>query len=141
MTRVDFYVLKKESPSKHDMMICRIVEKIWGAKRLLFIKCEDIKRAKYLNELLWGFSDISFIPHELATDDATAPILIGSTIGEYPHRDVLMNMGDDVSEMSSSFDRVIESAGYDNVSREQARTRYRYYQDRGFPLKTHKVSV
>ena len=141
MTRIDFYVLKKESAAKHDTMVCRIVEKIWQAKKRLFIVCETTERAKYLNELLWVFSDVSFIPHELATEDAKAPILIGSKIDNCPHRDVLMNMGKEVSDMSSSFDRVVESAGYDPHSRELARNRYRYYQDRGFPLKTHKISV
>ena len=141
MTHIDFYVLKNESPAKHDTMICRIAEKIWRAKRQLFIKCGDVKHAKELDELLWNFQDISFIPHELATGAATAPILIGSSDEECPHRDVLMNMGDKVAQISSSFDRVIESAGYDTSSREQARNRYRYYKDRGFPLKTHKISV
>ena len=31
-------------------------------------------------------------------------------------------------------------AGYDDLTRGAARSRYRFYQDRGFPLNTHKVS-
>ncbi|MEQ8659221.1 MAG: DNA polymerase III subunit chi [Gammaproteobacteria bacterium] len=40
---------------------------------------------------------------------------------------------------ASRFERVIESAGHDEPSRQAARARYRYYQDRGFPLHTHKI--
>ena len=54
--------------------------------------------------------------------------------------DVLVNLAVEVPGAASRYERVIESAGFDDTTRAVARERYRYYQERGFPLNTHKVS-
>ena len=42
-------------------------------------------------------------------------------------------------ELASRYARIIESAGFDDITRSAARSRYRFYQDCGFALNTHKV--
>ncbi len=41
----------------------------------------------------------------------------------------------------SRFERVMETSGADPGSREAARDRYRYYQERGYTLNTHKLGA
>ena len=141
MTRVDFYVLEAPSAAAHDRMICRIVEKAWQQGRGVYVQCEDEAGARAFDDLLWKFQDVSFVPHALASEASTETrVLIGCAAVESLQPDVLVNLAQAVPELASRYARVIESAGFDDTTRGAARTRYRYYQDRGFPLNTHKVN-
>ncbi|MEQ8231783.1 MAG: DNA polymerase III subunit chi [Gammaproteobacteria bacterium] len=139
MTRVDFYVVDGGS-AVHDRTLCRVVEKAWQRGHAIYVNCADRDAARHFDDLLWQFQDTSFVPHALAqdaTDDT--PVIIGTAVDDAPVHDVLLNLVADVPAAVSRFERVIESAGHDDASRSAARARYRYYQDRGFPLHTHKI--
>jgi DNA polymerase-3 subunit chi len=140
MTRVDFYVLENPTADTHDRMICRVVEKAWQQGHGVYVQCPDAAAARAFDELLWRFQDTSFVPHALEGEaDADTPIVIGIAAGGAVAPDVLVNLDRAVPEAASSYARVIESAGFDDDSRAAARVRYRHYQERGFPLNTHKV--
>ena len=142
MTRVDFYVLEGGSGvghdrTAHDRMVCRVVEKAFRRGHSIFIHCNDDAQASTFDDLLWRFSDTSFVPHAIGETDV--PVQLGCGISDSQHVDVLVNLSDTVPEAVSQFERVVESAGFDDSSRTRARDRYRYYQERGYPLNTHKV--
>ena len=141
MTQVDFYVIDSPSADRHDRMICRIVEKAWQQGHSVYIRCEDTSVVRTIDDMLWQFKDVSFVPHALEGDDTNpAPVALGTSVNKSADADILVNLGIEVPESAQSFSRVIETAGYDEVTRTAARKRYRYYQDQGFPLNTHKVS-
>ncbi len=137
MTRVDFYVLEHGDGHAHDRMICRVVEKAFLLGHAVFVECGDERRARSIDDLLWRLSDTSFIPHGFAGDGA--PVTLGYQVEQIEQCDVLVNLNAAVPKAVSQFERVVESAGYDTQSRAVARERYRYYQERGFPLNTHKI--
>lgn len=141
MTRVDFYVIEPSSAAGHDRMMCRIVEKAWQQGHGVYVQCNDAAQAEVFDALLWQFQDTSFVPHARA-EEATpqSRVIIGCAAIDNLQPDVLVNLALAVPELASRYGRVIESAGYDDDTRGAARVRYRYYQDRGFPLNTHKVS-
>ena len=140
MTRVDFYVLEPPSAAGHDRMMCRIVEKAWQQGHAVYVQCADDAQARAFDDLLWQFQDVSFVPHALTGEAGTdTPVVIGCAAVDNLQPDVLVNLAAAVPELASRYTRVIESAGYDDATRGAARTRYRYYQERGFPLNTHKV--
>ena len=138
MTRVDFYVLEQGDAAGHELMICRVVEKAWQRGHQVYVHCADEQAARVLDDRLWQFKDTSFVPHAL--DDDSAPIVIGTPATTTSRSDVLINLDQSVPDIASRFERVIESAGYDDATRSAAPDRYRYYQERGFPLHTHKVA-
>ncbi len=137
MTRVDFYVLERGAAPEHGHMMCRVVEKAWRSGHQVYVQCADADAARAFDDLLWRFKDTSFVPHAL--DEDGTPVTIGTTAGAVSEPDVLVNLGDAVPAEASRFQRVIESAGFDEATRGAARERYRHYQERGFPLHTHKV--
>ncbi len=142
MTQIDFYVLEAPSAETHDRLMCRVVEKAWKRGHGVYVRCRDMDAARAFDGALWQFRDVSFVPHALAGEgDEPVPVSIGTADSGGAEPDVLVNLADDVPESASSFTRVIETAGYDEASRASARERYRYYQDRGFPLRTHKVGA
>ena len=67
------------------------------------------------------------------------PVLLGEGIDPADEHDVLVNLSDGVPPFFSRFDRVAELVGGDETARAAARARYRFYQDRGYSLETHKL--
>jgi DNA polymerase-3 subunit chi len=58
-----------------------------------------------------------------------------------PHHEVLVNLGSTLPQFFTRFRRLVEVVGDDPEDRAQARQRYRYYKDRGYPLATHEVGA
>jgi DNA polymerase-3 subunit chi len=65
--------------------------------------------------------------------------LLGHGDAPDDHADLLINLADEVPLFFSRFDRVAEIVSGENADRDLARDRYRFYRDRGYSLKTHKI--
>jgi len=141
MTRVDFYIHDSLSQLAQNVLMCRITEKAWKKNHKIFVRCLNEKSVKEMDDLMWSFSAESFVPHECQSENHTAPIIIGDKLSEAVKSDLLVNLGEDVPTTVSKFQRVVEPTGYDESSRNSARVKYKYYQDRGFPIFTHKISL
>ena len=65
---------------------------------------------------------------------------IGTSDDPPPGFDLLINLTTSVPDFFSRFERVVETTGITDQQREEARERYRFYQQRGYALETHKIS-
>ena len=144
MTQVDFYILASDSDDARLRLACRIVDKATETDQHVFIHATSDVDAQKLDELLWTFSQGSFIPHrvvrEALAEPPLEPVLIGLNQQPVPGRwDVLINLATDVPEFFSRYERVAEVVDGNNVRRERSRERYRFYRDRGYKLNTHQV--
>jgi DNA polymerase-3 subunit chi len=141
VTRVDFYVIDDPNRRRHGVLVCRLAEKAWREGHSVHIRCADAENVSYIDDLLWTYKDTSFLPHAAtdAADADTVPVTLGHGDSTPRIPDVLINLGDDVPDCFSRFERVMETTGVDPGARAAARERYRYYQDRGYALKTHKL--
>lgn len=143
MTEVLFYVLADGSDNAAVRFTCRLADKIHQQRRTLYLHAPDSAVAQRLNEDLWAFRQGSFVPHlpvdELEGPNDPTPVAIG-TAAEPPvgFDDVLINLADDVPYFFSRFQRMVEIVT--PAARVSGRQRYRFYQDRGYPLETHQVS-
>jgi DNA polymerase III subunit chi len=144
VTQVDFYILESDSDEARLQLACKIVDKATQLDRQVFIHSTSEDEARQLDELLWTFSQGSFIPHRIVHAEAATPslepVLIG--INQPPGLgpwDVLINLAADVPEFFSRYERVAEVVDTNAVRREQSRERYRFYRDRGYKLDTHRV--
>ncbi len=142
MTRVDFYILDGAITGDGQRTACRIAEKAYRLGQKIFLHTNSAHSAAALDEFLWTFRDGSFVPHALLGSEAAtdSPVVIGQ--GQEPdpsHRDVLINLGDEVPLFFSRFERVAEIVAGDEATRARARERFRFYRDRGYPLNTHEL--
>lgn len=137
MTEIDFYVLADADPRRRDLLVCRLAEKAWTLGHRVYIHAPD--RAPQLDALLWTFRDDAFLPHALADDDAHAPIVIGDGDEPLDTRYLLLNLSDSVPSFFSRFERVAEIINDEPAVREAGRERFRFYRDRGYSLRTHKL--
>ena len=144
MTHVDFYILDSDSDEARLLLACKIVDKATQRDHHVYVHSTSEAEAQKLDELLWTFSQGSFIPHLVVRTELGAPppepVLIGINNPPGPGRwDVLVNLAPDVPEFFSRYERVAEVVDANTTRREQSRERYRFYRDRGYPLNTHHV--
>ena len=139
MTDIDFYILDNDKPQGRELMACRLAEKIYKLGRKIHIHTESASDSKTLDELLWTFRDGSFVPHNIAGQAADAAVIIGHGDEPQQHSDVLINLASDVPLFFSRFERVTEIIGQQDKA--AGRERFRFYRDRGYPLKSHPISA
>ncbi len=144
MTQVDFYILESDTDDARLRLTCRIVDKATQQDLHVYVNATSDAEAKQLDDLLWTFSQNSFIPHRIVREELAAaplePVLIGVNHPPGPGRwDVLVNLAGDVPEFFSRYERVAEVVDANAERRERSRERYRFYRDRGYRLNTHQV--
>jgi DNA polymerase-3 subunit chi len=141
MTQIDFYILQDSAPEACSQLACRLTEKAYKKGHRVYIHAGSGEQLGQLDDLLWTFRAGSFLPHAIAQKNQTEeqPILLGSDTEPQGMDDVLVNLASTVPAFFSRFNRVAELVGNDEAARAAARERYRFYQERGYTLNTHKL--
>ena len=143
MTRVDFYILKEAGQDARLVVAARIAEKAMLQSRHVYINTADEDESRRLDELLWTFSQNSFVPHRIIDADSAPtsaePVLIGADVALSEPCEVMINLAATVPEFFSRYERVAEIVDADSGRRDAGRSRYKYYRDRGYELKNHNI--
>lgn len=123
---------------------CRLLRKARGAGSRVVVTGEP-ELLRSLDTELWTFSALEFIPHCDASADAqvlaASPVVLADSPRGTPHQDVLVNLGGRVPEGFERFERLIELVSRDDGDRQQARSRWKHYADRGYAIKTHDLAA
>ena len=145
MTSVDFHF---NTPDRLTHA-CRLVRKALRAKaaseeKPLVVFCLDAERLSAFDDLLYSFSDEDFLPHVTAdhplADESPVILCDFQWMPDAPRTpNLLVNLDDEVPEFFSSFDRVFEIVGPDDLDKQRARLRFAFYRDRGYPLTRHDL--
>ena len=141
MTQVDFYVLPGDSIENRLHFACRLTDKAYRLGHRVFIHTESAQQTRLLDDLLWTFQQNSFIPHSVYQDaaEAPAPVLLAHDAEPDASSQVLINLAAEVPLFFSRFERVAELVDADAKVRRSGRSRYSFYKERGYPLKTHEI--
>jgi DNA polymerase-3 subunit chi len=124
---------------------CRLLRKAAAAGSKVVVTGEpDLLRS--LDTELWTFSATDFIPHcDVAAADAqvvaASPVLLAQTPRGTPHLQVLVNLGGSVPDGFERFERLIELVTQDEGDRQQARSRWKHYADRGYQITRHDIAT
>ena len=139
MPRVDFYLLSSESGM--ERFACIMASKAHTAGNNVYIHTNSEDATKKLDDLLWTFRDVSFIPHEVydASENNEAPVTIGFGDLFPDHRQVLINLDGNIPEFADKFSRVIEIVENSENKKEIARERYRLYKKDNYEMHNHKI--
>lgn len=138
MTRIDFH---SNVPDKLSYA-CRLVRKARGANCRIVVLTHDRTALMALDQQLWTFSEQDFLPHVLAGDPLAANtpvILTDSDDADLPHHQILINLSARTPAHFARFERMFEIISAADADKIAGRERYRYYQQRGYPL-THYVA-
>ena len=138
MTRIDFH---SNVPDK-IVYACRLVRKARAAHCQIVLLAADHSHLAALDEALWTFSEQDFLPHVIAGDALAAQtpvVLTDNDAVELPHHQILINLSGATPNHFARFERMFEIISSDDTDKMAGRERYRFYQQRGYPL-THFVA-
>ncbi len=140
MTKIDFYLLRAASePSQGDHFACLLTDKAFRGGNRVLISVGSEKHAKDIDQLLWKVPNTGFIPHGQASD-VSNKVAIDYNLGPGDHDDCLINLSHKVPDYCARFKRICEVVVFNNEARAASRERFKYYQQRGFPINTHEIT-
>ncbi len=144
MTRIDFYLLSTSDRTARLNLVCKLAEKAVGSAQKVFIHSDEAEDLTLLDTALWEFRAMSFVGHTLlpaghiSSSVENDPVQLSS--GEPgSDRTVLINLARQVPPFFSRFERTLEVVDELPDVKESGRQRYRFYQQRGYPLQHHKM--
>lgn len=137
MTEITFYTFA-DNPLD---VARRVAVKAHGQGKQVMIYAPDPAVADAIDRLLWTTPALGFVPHCRDSDTLAneTPVLIGADADALRTADVMINLHTEQPAAFARFERLVEIIGQDDVGREQGRARYRFYQARGYALKTHDL--
>lgn len=133
MTRIDFH----SNISDKIAYACRLTRKARHAGGRVVLLVQDGREREVLDQTLWTFSELDFLPHVAADDPLAAqtPILITEhDSADLPHHQILINLSGATPGHFASFERMIEIIGCGDADKSGGRERWKFYKDRGYPL-------
>ncbi len=138
MTRIDFYF---NAPSKADVAR-KLAAKAFNAGQNVLVYTTDEKEARELDTVFWTAQQLSFLPHVRCGHPLArqTPILIGADPDELASADILISLDGEPPEFFGRFQRMLEIVSTDAGDRDQARRRFRFFKERGYPLETHDLA-
>lgn len=143
MPKVDFYILDDVAADARLTLACRIAERAMRLDQQVLINTDSRAEAARLDDLLWTFSQGSFVPHKVAAAGEAGgiePVLIacGHDIGDRS-ADLMINLAADVPEFFDRYGRIAELVDGDAARRSLGRERFRRYREHGCELDTHRM--
>jgi DNA polymerase-3 subunit chi len=141
--RVDFYVLKSAAVKERHAFACRLTEKAYLRDLRIVILNNSLADAKELDELLWTFSERSFVPHKICLDeqsiDPKTPVHLTLHSAAVPAADLLVNLALDLPPQLQRYTRIAEIIDADEERRRLGRERFKAYRDLKLPMETHQI--
>ena len=137
MTEIIFYTgINDELP-----FLLKLSEKTLRMRRRACIATRDAIHSKAVSEYLWSHDATKFIPHSLEpnalNNELTALELRHDDTSS--HLDILINLTPKSPIRFSSFQRLVEIITKHKDSIEVGRQRFKWYRDRGYDIKVHKM--
>ena len=138
-----FFLLDENTSNKSttDLLLfcaCQQAAIAYRQQQKVFIYTQNQTQAHDIDEMLWAFEADSFVPHNLMGEGPSygSPVEI-SWQAPSNRRAVLINLTTTVPSFAHQFVKVIDFVPNDETLKQQARTRYRAYQQLGFAAKMH----
>jgi DNA polymerase-3 subunit chi len=138
MTRIDFYI----HVDNQLHTLCTLAAKALTKDVRMMILTPDAQTTDRVDKVLWSQPSIGFLPHCRAEHRLApvTPIIVDHLAEPVVHEQVLVNLCQECPPAFSRFERLIEIVGLDEAERDLARTRFRFYRDRGYDIRTHDLA-
>jgi DNA polymerase-3 subunit chi len=138
---IDFYLIAGQTNNERLRFACRLIDKAYTQQHRVYVQVTDAATAHTMNDLLWIFRDVSFVPHDLDGGEfaTKSPVVIGFRDNPNDHSDILVNLDTQIPKFFTDFERVVEIVHADKTLQQAMRNNYRYYRDQGLAIQTHDL--
>ncbi len=140
--RVDFYLLERTEPQAVLHFACRLIRKLQQQQKGAFIWAESPAQASALDDLLWTFSDESFIPHLVvhsSSPNRQAPVHISTELAHSSTFEIVLSLNQQQGTTLPSTPRIAEIISADKNIKQLSRKRYAQYRDKDFKIEVHPI--
>ncbi|HKB62409.1 MAG TPA: DNA polymerase III subunit chi [Burkholderiales bacterium] len=138
MTRIDFY-----SNAEPKLQIaCRLVARLVQQQLRVVVFAPDEEISRGFDNLLETYQVPGCGPHRVAHHAAfyETPVVIAREDADMAHYQVILNLHADSPPSFSRFERLVELVGTGDGDRQLARSRFRFYRDRGYEINHYDLS-
>ncbi len=137
MTEVLFYTHANDKLQT----ACTLTAKALARKMRVMLFTADPAATDRLSSLLWSVPSTGFTPHCRSEDRLApvTPVILDHRAEPLVHDQVLINLCGETPSFFSRFQRLVEIVSLEEADREAARTRFRFYRDRGYEIRTHQL--
>lgn len=122
------------------MLACKLVEKALAQEMHVYIHTDQLSTSTRLDELLWTYSDLSFIPHALTpSTEQGLKVLIGHSGEPSEPCELLINLSNEIPSFLERFERMAEVLDQEEAILVAGRKRYQIYRKQGYNLDYHQL--
>jgi DNA polymerase III subunit chi len=138
MTSIDFYFNAED----RLQVACRLAAKALKQGSRMLIYAPDADTASRLDTMMWTWPATGFVPHSMVTGPLAAetPVLIASGEETPADCELLLNLGGECPPHFERFTRLFEVISSNEEEKSSGRRRYRFYQERGYPITNHDLA-
>lgn len=138
MTTIDFYFNAED----RLQVACRLAGKALKQGSRMLIYAPDTEVASRLDAMLWTSPATGFVPHCMvhAPMAADTPVLIASGEDAPADCELLLNLGTECPPHFERFTRLFEIVSSTEEEKKSGRSRYRFYQERGYKIANHDLA-
>lgn len=139
MTRVEFFFNVPDKLAK----TAELCEKAVAKGRQLTVFTQDAAMSELMQQQLWELSETSFLPSAGPEDIESqhVSIIVDAEGKHLLQDDILINLQVEFPPFFSRFRYLVELVGLEEADKVAARTRYKFYRDRGYQVKTTDVAT
>lgn len=139
--RIDFYKLNSQNRTRISRFCCQLADKVVKMGKPVFVRTRDETESHLLDDIMWSFSDSSFVPHAIQgnTEDSDAAVIIGHSASASKAY-LLINLSDQLPENTLNYERVAEIINDAPENLQHGRTRYSAYKKGAYPLHFHEIT-
>lgn len=135
MAKVSFYLFEK-SPERQVESTCRLCRKILRQPERIWLLCADKDLQHELDERLWTFDAIGFIPHGI--DQPQASVCISAQLPEQADW-IIFNFNAEALEPYTKFSHIIEIIENNEAAKQIGREKFKQYRRLGIEPQTYKL--
>lgn len=108
----------------------------------VFVKTKDEAETRLMDEIMWTFSDSSFLPHavENGAEDHDTPVRISHSTS-VSRGYLLINLSDERPENIQNYERIAEIINDAPETLQLGRARYSAYKQDAYPLHFHEITA
>jgi DNA polymerase-3 subunit chi len=140
MTRISFYVGQSDALQARLRLACKVLEKAQMQALNTYIHLDSAASCQQMDNLIWTYNDLSFIPHDLAPQkEDGVRVQLGYDYEPMEDCDFLINLSNEVPEFFARFARMAEILDQESDILRAGRQRYQFYRDRGYNLDYHQL--
>jgi len=124
-------------------LLSKLIHFYYKNNSTVLILCDNNFDSEQIDESLWSFDDISFVPHNIYNQKnmTLSPVLIvhKNLIPNIYSYNILINLSDIIPNKYINFKKIIEIVKNDDARKNISRNHYKFYKSQGLDILTCKL--